>query len=63
MKVESMVGLIEVFTLLSTFADAQEDDWFKHTLVDIGALEWSLDVLYSLKQIVDQLEAAKLYNS
>jgi hypothetical protein len=58
-----MVGLIEVFTHLATFADVQEEDWYKNALVDIRALEWSLDVLYSLKRITDSLESAKLYNS
>ena len=52
-KVESMVGLIEVFTLLGTFADAQDDDWYKIALVEIGALEWSLDLVFQLKKIVD----------
>lgn len=53
MKVECMVGLIEVFTHLATFADVQEEDWYKNALVGIKALEWSLDVLYSLKKITD----------
>jgi hypothetical protein len=63
MKIEAMVGLIEVFTQLATFADAQDDDWYKHALVDLGALEWCLDLLFQLKKIVEQLEEAKLFNS
>jgi hypothetical protein len=51
MKLEAIVALIEVFTHVATFADAQEDDWYKITLVELGALEWCLDVLYSLKLI------------
>lgn len=58
-----MVALIEVFTLVSTFADAQEDDLYKITLVELGALQWSLDLLYSLKSIVDMLESANLFNN
>jgi hypothetical protein len=46
MKLEAIVALIEVFTHVATFADAQEDDWYKITLVELGALEWCLDVLY-----------------
>ena len=63
MKLEAMVALIEVFTLVATFADAQEDDWYKITLVELGALEWCLDLLYQLKLIQDQLESAKLFSS
>ena len=44
-----MVALAEIFTQLATFADTQGEDWFKTTLVDIGTLEWSMDLLYSLK--------------
>lgn len=53
MKLEAMVALIEIFTLVATYADAQEDDWYKTTLVELGALEWCLDVLYQLKLIVE----------
>jgi hypothetical protein len=63
MKIEAIVGLIDVFTQLATFADMQDEDWYKTTLVEIGALEWTLDLLFQMKKIVDQLEAAKLFNS
>ena len=38
MKLDALVILIEVFTLVATFADALEDDWYKTTLVELGAL-------------------------
>lgn len=63
MKIEAIVGLIDVFTQLATFADMQDEDWYKTTLVEIGALECTLDLLFQMKKIVDQLEAAKLFNS
>lgn len=63
MKIEALVGLIELLTNVATFADAQDDDWFKLTLAEIGALEWALDLLMTLKKITDSLEEAKVYNS
>ena len=64
-----MSAFIDVLAQIATFAEKNQDlddsdqDWFKTTLVDLGALEQALEVLWSLKLIVDQLELAKLFNS
>ena len=36
-------------------------DWYKETLVDIGALEFALDVLYCVKLMVDTLDRLGIF--
>jgi len=36
-------------------------DWYKITLVDLGALELTLDVLHTLKLMVDSLDRLKIF--
>ena len=36
-------------------------DWFKFTFVDLGALEFTLDILYTLKVMVDSLDKMKIF--
>ena len=38
LALDVLIGIVEIYTQVATFAD----DWFKKTLVDIGAIEWSL---------------------
>ena len=36
-------------------------DWFKLTLIELGALEFTLDVLHTLKVIVDSLDRLGIF--
>ena len=52
-----MTGIVEIFCQVATFAD----DWYKHTLVLEGALEWALEIMYTLKDMVEKLESIGLF--
>lgn len=54
---EQLVTLVEVWGQVAAFAS----DWFKETLVDIGALEFALDILYCLKMMVDTLDRLGIF--
>lgn len=58
-----MCAMIDLFCQVATFGDITEEDWFKTALIEIGTLEWVLDLFFQLKLIVDFLEAEKLFNS
>ena len=57
LKLDVLLGIIEICTQVATFAD----DWFKKTLVHLGAIEWTCNVLNVLKEIVEKLESAGLF--
>ena len=57
MKLDVLTGIVEVFTQVATFAD----DWFKTTLVEQGALEWTLQTMFVLKGLVEKLEKVGLF--
>ena len=56
-RLDILTGIVEIFCQVATFAD----DWYKHTLVQQGALEWALEIMYTLKEIVDKLESVGLF--
>ena len=47
-----MVCLVDMWGQVAAFGN----DWFKFTLVQLGALEFALDVLHTLKLMVDSLD-------
>lgn len=55
------VGFFELFTQVSTFAIADEEQFYKELFVEIGVLEAASDCLYTLKLIVDRLEQLKIF--
>ena len=57
LALDVLIGIVEIYTQVATFAD----DWFKKTLVDIGAIEWSLHIMNILKEMVEKLEKAGLF--
>ena len=51
-ELEVIVCIVEVWNQVGAFAS----DWFKRALVELGALEFTLDILYTLKVMVDSLD-------
>lgn len=47
----------EVWGQVAAFAT----DWYKETLVDLGTLEFTLDVLLCLKLMVDSLDRLNIF--
>ena len=56
-RLDTLTGIVEIFCQVSTFAD----DWYKHTLVEQGALEWTLEIMNTLKEMVEKIESVGLY--
>ena len=52
-----LVCLIEMWGQVACFGS----DWFKFTMVDIGMLEYTLDLLYTLKVMVDSLDRMGIF--
>ena len=56
-RLDTLTGIVEIICQVATFAD----DWYKHTLVQQGALEWALEIMYTLKDMVEKLESIGLF--
>ena len=57
LKLDVLVGIVEIWTQVATFAD----DWFKKTLVELGTVEWTLNIMNVLKEMVEKLEKVGLF--
>lgn len=56
-ELDLIICIIEIWGLVACLAS----DWFKRTFVELGALEFTLDILYTLKVMVDSLDRMKIY--
>ena len=49
--------MIEMWGQVACFGS----DWFKLTMVEVGILEYTLDLLYTLKVMVDALDRMNIF--
>lgn len=56
-ELDTLVCMVELWGQPACFGS----DWFKFTLVELGALDLTLDLLFTLKLMVDQLDKMTIF--